>query len=82
MEFIQYPTTVKMLAAELITACDAYVSRKIGAEDLKKIVIHYATNCPDMLFNASELNPTILNRIGKKREKLVNKVLEGYQQRL
>ena len=49
MEFIQYPTTVKMLAAELITACDAYVSRKIGAEDLKKIVIHYATNFPDML---------------------------------
>lgn len=82
MEFMLYPTTVKMLAAELITACDAYISRKIESEDIKKIIIHYAVNCPEMLFNANELNPTILNRIGKKREKLINKMLEGYQQRL
>ena len=82
MEFLTYPTTVKMLAAEVITACDAYISRKIGVEDLKKLVLHYAVNYPEMLFNAQELNPTVLNRIGKKREKLVNKMLEGYQQRL
>lgn len=49
--------------------------KKNRSEDLKKVVIHYATNYPDMLFNTSELNLTILNRIGKKREKLVNKIL-------
>lgn len=80
MEFLMYPTTVKMLAAELIHACDAYISRKIRAEDLQKIILHYASNYPEMLFNAQELNPTVLNRLGKKREKLVNKMLEGYQQ--
>jgi uncharacterized protein (TIGR04540 family) len=82
MEFLMYPTTVKMLAAELISACDAYISRKIGAEELKKIIQHYASNFPEMLFNAEALNPTVLNRIGKKREKLVNKMLEGYQYRI
>lgn len=82
MEFMTYPTTVKMLAAELISACDAYIARKIGAEELKKLVLHYADNYPEMLFNAQELNPTVLNRIGKKREKLVNKMLAGYQQRI
>lgn len=82
MEFMLYPTTVKILAAEVITACDAYISRKIRSEDLKKIITHYAVNCPEMFFDANVLNPTILNRIGKKREKLVNKMLEGYQQRL
>lgn len=42
--------------AELITACDVYVSRKIRDENLKKVVIHYAANFPDMLFNTNELN--------------------------
>jgi len=82
MEFLMYPTTVKMLAAEIINVCDAYISRKIGADDLKNLVIHYANNYPEMLFNAQELNSTVLNRIGKKRAHLVNKMLEGYQQKL
>jgi len=82
MEFLMYPTTVKILAAEINTACDAYISRKVGAEDLKKLVLHYASNYPEMLFNAQELNPTVLNRIGKKRANLVDKMLEGYQYKL
>jgi uncharacterized protein (TIGR04540 family) len=82
MEFLMYPTTVKMLAAEINTVCDAYISRKVGAEDLKKLVSHYASNYPEMLFNEQELNPTVLNRIGKKRAKLVDKMLEGYQYKL
>ena len=45
-------------------------------------MIHYATNYPKMLFNAQDLNPTILNRLGKKRVNLVNKMLDGYQYRL
>jgi uncharacterized protein (TIGR04540 family) len=47
MEFLLYPTTVKMLAAEIIAACDAYISRKIGVEVLRELVFHYAENYPD-----------------------------------
>lgn len=79
MEFLLYPTTVKMLAAEIILACDAYISRKIGSEELRSIIMHFANNYPEMLFNAQELNPTVLNRIGKKRATLVEKLLSGYQ---
>jgi len=79
MEFIMYPTTVKMLAAEIITVCDAYISRKVSTDDLKKLIFHYASTYSDMLFNVQELNPTVLNRIGKKRATLINKMLEGYQ---
>lgn len=82
MEFLLYPTTVKMLAGEINAVCDAYISRKISAEELREYIVHYATNYPKMLFNAQELNPTVLNRIGKKRELLVNKILEGYQFKL
>lgn len=79
MEFLMYPITVKMLAAEIIAACDAYIARKISIEALKCLLMHYASNYSDMLFNAQELNPTVLNRIGKKRENLVNKILVGLQ---
>ncbi len=82
MEFLLYPTTVKMLAAEIISACDAYISRNITTEELRQIILHYATNYPEMLFNAENLNPTVLNRIGKKRAVLVNKLLDGYQYKL
>ena len=79
MEFLLYPTTVKMLAAEIISACDAYISRNITTEELRQIILHYSTNYPEMLFNAENLNRTVLNRIGKKRAVLVNKLLDGYQ---
>jgi len=39
MEFMSYPTTVKMLAAELIAACDAYLARKIAEEEQKLIIL-------------------------------------------
>jgi uncharacterized protein (TIGR04540 family) len=82
MDFILYPTTVKMLVAEIISACVAYKSRRISTNELKELIIHYASNCPEMLFNANELNPTVLNRIGKKRAVVVKKLLEGYQHRI
>lgn len=82
MEFMTYPTTVKMFATEIISACDAYISRKIGVEELRKLILHYAGNYPEMLFNAQELNPTVLYYIGKKQERLFNKMLEGYQQKM
>lgn len=82
LDFMMYPTTVKTLAAEINNACDAYISRKIGTEELRKLILHYAENYPDMLFNTQDLNPTVLNRIGKKRTNLVNKMLQGYQQKL
>lgn len=71
-----------MLAAEIISVCDAYISRKIDINELKIVIVHYADNSPEMLFKAEKLNPTVLNRIGKKRAALINKVLTGYQQKM
>lgn len=82
MDFMMYPTTVKMLAAEIISVCNAYVSRQITADDLKRVILHYAEYSPEMLFNGDELNSTVLNRIGKKRTVLVKKMLTDYQQKL
>ena len=82
MKFLMYPTTVKMLATEIINTCNAYISREINVDELTRVIMHYADNSPEMLFKAHELNPTVLNRIGKKRATLINKVLTGYQQQM
>lgn len=81
MEYVKYPTTVKQIANELIRVCNEYKMRKIGNEELKEIVLYYSTKFPEKLFSGSEINPTIKKIVGKKREEIINKLLEGYQQK-
>lgn len=79
MEIIKNPTTVKLLSQQLIKACDFYLSQKISEDKLKELIWYYGKNHGDKLFRAKELNPTILNRIGKKRASLITIMLSGFQ---
>lgn len=78
-QYMQYPTKVKEVANEIIRACNDYKARKIGNIQLKEVVMYYAMNYPEKLFNAEDLNPTIKKMIGQQRIDIVNKLLEGYQ---
>lgn len=82
MEILKNPTTIKMLASQLLKACDDYVSIKFSEKQLKELLFHYASNHGNKLFSLKGINPTIKNRIGKKRLELVNIMLEGFQQKL
>lgn len=82
MEFLKNPITVKSLAAQIIKACDNYISLKIPEKQLKELIAHYATQHGKKLFSHSGLNPTVTNRIGKKRSELVNIMLSGFQIKL
>lgn len=77
--YVQYPTTVKELAAELKKILNDYRARKIGNEEVKAAVLWYAESCPEKLFDADKLNPTISRLIGIKRLAVVNTLLVGYQ---
>ena len=81
-EFMQYPTTVKMLADEIKKGCDSYIPREIDNKRLREVIFWYASTAPDKLFFGPEFNPTIAKIIGKKRLRLVNDVLDGYQHQL
>ena len=48
--YLQYPSTVKELAAELIKVCDDYKSRRITNSEIREIIAWYATETPEMLF--------------------------------
>ena len=81
-DFMQYPTTVKMLADEIKRACTAYTSRQIDNDRIREIIFWYANAMPDKLFYGADLNPTISKIIGKKRLRLINDMLDGYQHQL
>jgi uncharacterized protein (TIGR04540 family) len=82
VDILRNPTTVKLLAAQIIQACDLYIAKKLPEKQLKELFLHFASNHGIKLFDLKGINPTIINRIGKKRLELLYIMLEGYQQRL
>jgi len=81
-KYLAYPTSVKELAYEIKKACNDYKTRRIGNAQLQEIILWYAQNCPDKLFNGDNYNPTLTTIIGKKRIAILNALLDGYQQRI
>lgn len=82
MEILRNPITVKLLAVQIILACDEYIAKKLPEKQLKELILYYASNHGKKLFDLKGINPTIVNRIGKKRLELLNIMLGGFQQRL
>lgn len=82
MDILKNPTTVKSLAAQIIKACDSYIALEMPEKQLKELVTYYACQHGKKLFSHNRLNPTIQNRIGKKRTELLNIMLSGIQIRL
>lgn len=78
---LKNPITVKALARQIITASDSYTSMALSEKDFRELIYHYARYHGNKLFSASGpgiINPTIINRIGKKRIQLIILMLEGF----
>lgn len=71
-----------MLAAQLLQLCDEYISRKVTEKQFRELLFHYASYHGNKLFSIKGFNPTIVNRIGKKRLELITIMLEGFQHKL
>ena len=82
MDILRNPTTVKLLASQIIQACDEYIARKLTEKQFRELIMHFASNHGKKLFSRNGVNPTIVNRIGKKRLELLNIMLEGSQQKI
>ena len=79
MNILKNPTTVKLLASQIILACDGYISLKMTEKQFRELITHYASQHGKKLFSKDGLNPTVTIRIGKKRAELVNIILSGFQ---
>lgn len=82
MDVLKNPTTVKLLASQIISACDSYIALKMPEKQFKELITHYASQHGKKLFSKDGLNPTVAIRIGKKRVELVKIMLSGFQTRL
>lgn len=82
MEILKNPTTIKLVSRQIIIACYEYLSLKLSEQKLRETLLYYASNHGSKLFKGPQLNPTLLNRIGKKRAELVEHTLSGFQIRL
>lgn len=80
-DILKNPTTVKLLASQIILACDKYIARQFPEKQFKDLMVHYAYSHGKKLFSKDGINSTIVNRIGKKRLELLNLMLEGFQMR-
>jgi len=78
-QYLSSPKSIKELGREIRKVCDDYWSRKLPEELAKKFILNWASTEGKKLFSGNDLNPTIKIVIGKKREELVNKFLEGTQ---
>lgn len=79
MEIIKNPTTIKLLSQQLIKACDQYLALGLSEDKLRELIWYYGKYHGNKLFKAQDLNPTILNRIGKKRAALILRILCNFQ---
>ena len=83
MDYMQHSPTVTALIEEINRAYDDYISLKITDTELKSIVRKWAHNSVDKLFAGSEqFNPTVLQRVGKKRVKLIIQMVSDFQSEL
>jgi len=85
MDLLKNPTSVKLMAAEIVKACDAYVGKRVSEKQLKELLWHYASVHGTKFFSIKDnhgFNLTIVKRIGQKRLDLVKILLNGFQIRL
>jgi uncharacterized protein (TIGR04540 family) len=78
MNILKNPTTVKLLASQIILACNGYIALIMTEKQLRELISHYASQHGKKLFSKDGLNPTVTTRIGKKRAELVNIMLSGF----
>jgi uncharacterized protein (TIGR04540 family) len=43
MEFVKNPTTVKLMATQIIKACDSYIGLKMSEKQLRELIMYYAS---------------------------------------
>ncbi|MCM8900190.1 TIGR04540 family protein [Caldicoprobacter algeriensis] len=80
-KILRNPTTIKMLALQIKQAADDYIALKISENEFTELILYYARyhHGKKMFSTIGDLNPTLLNRIGKKRAELVKIALTGFQ---
>ena len=55
MNILKNPTTVKLLAVQIIKACDGYISLELSEKQFRELLFHYASQHGTKLFQVRVL---------------------------
>jgi uncharacterized protein (TIGR04540 family) len=55
MSILKNPTTVKLLASQVILACDGYIALKMPEKQFRELITHYASQHGKKLFSKNGL---------------------------
>lgn len=72
--------TVKQIASHLKRYCDLYCSLKLTDTDLYNIILYFSSSKNEFVTKDSDLNPTILRIVGKKRAYIIAMLLKNNYQ--
>ena len=78
-KYVMYPISVVELSNELKRAVSDYTARYISTSELEEILLFWAHNSPDKLFDGNDYKLTVKKVVGKRRMSIVDKMLDGYQ---
>ncbi len=71
---LRNPTTIKTFAKQIVIASDDYIGMRMAEKEYQELIFYYARYHGSKFFSyetQGKLNPTIENRISKKRVQLV-----------
>ncbi|ULL20441.1 hypothetical protein D2A30_01910 [Streptococcus suis] len=78
-EYVAYPATVLTLTSELRVIIDDYREGKLDNREIEEIILFYADNNKDKLFDEDELNITVQRKLGKQRLNILRNILKNNQ---
>ncbi|HEM6489882.1 TIGR04540 family protein [Streptococcus suis] len=75
-EYVAYPATVLTLTSELRVIIDDYREGKLDNREIEEIILFYANNNKEKLFDEDELNITVQRKLGKQRLNVLRNILK------
>lgn len=77
--YLKHPHTVRGLAEEMIKVCNDHKNRVINDDVMKEIITFWATYESEKMFKENDFNSSIVQIIGIRRIRLLNKFLIDFQ---
>lgn len=76
-KYLKIPCTTKSVIEEIKKMCADYTNKETTEAEIKEYLLFWKNNCGDVFYKEESLNPTVKSRIGSKRIKIIENILNS-----
>lgn len=76
-KYLRIPCTTKAVIEEIKKMCTDYTKKESTESEIKEYLLFWKSNCGDIFYKNNTLNPTVKSRIGAKRIKIIESILNS-----